>query len=588
MSDSEKKKRNGYIKNRDRWIFAHTVIIVVVAIAVLISAIVAAQLNKTYYIGYTETGHIDYNVFLKDNEFYDTPYLGKDQAYVASLIDQIIADFNYRIAMDTDDVHYRYSYSIKSRLEILDTTSGVPLFNPEYELVNHENLYQSSASTLVINEMVPLDYDWYNELAAKFLETYDLSATSSSIVVTMEVSVMSDCNAFTGSATDTFTSELRIPLTTKTVNIEMTSTVPEPEAQMIACVRGVASQVFKTTAIVLAVIDGLLILVLLAFIHLTKTPDVTYAGRVKRTLAQYKSYIQKIHAPFDDTGYQVLELDTFEEMLEIRDTIQAPILMHENEDKTCAKFWIPTDSKLLYLYAIKVDGYREEPKPKKPAEPTTVVKPQITNVVKPVVKVVMTPPEPTPPPPPPPEPDPEPVTVVEPEMKSVVEEAEIEVVGEEESPIIILVETEEDESEEESDKVAAELVAAVVAAEGDEDAIIEIIEEPVVENAAEVIEDAPEEPAVEPSVEAILETIPEVVEPKSVVERPKHIVVLPSWDEAVQDNDNEIDEAEVATGEYRVELNPSITKTFYTVKRRAIKVFTALITPDDEEPDQDL
>lgn len=587
MSDSEKKKRNNYIKNRDRWIFAHTVIIVVVAIALLISAIVAAQLNKTYYIGYTETGHIDYNVFLKDNEFYDSPYLGKDQAYVASLIDQIIADFNYRIAMDTDDVHYRYSYSITSRLEILDTTSGVPLFNPEYVLVNHENLYQSSASTLIINEMVPLDYDWYNELAAKFLETYDLSSTSSSIVVTLKVNVMSDCNAFTGSATDTFTSELRIPLTTKTVNIEMTSTVPEPEAQMIACVRGVASQVFKTTAIVLAVIDGLLILALVLFIQLTKTPDVTYTGRVRRTLTQYKSYIQKIHAPFDDDGYQVLELDTFEEMLEIRDTIQAPILMHENEDKTCAKFWIPTDSKLLYLYSIKVEGYHEEPKPKKPAEPTTVVKPQITNVVKPVVKVVMTPPEPTPPKP---EPEPEPVTVVEPEMKSVVEEAEIEVVGEEDNaPIVILVEVDEDESEEETNKVSAELMAAVVAAEGGEDAVIEIIEEPVVKTAAETVEEpveeTVEETVEEPSVEAILETIPEVVEPKSV-ERPKRIVVLPSWNEAVRND--VINEAEVATGEYKIELNPAITKTFYTVKRRAIKVFTALITPDDEEPDQDL
>ena len=47
-------------------------------------------------------------------------------------------------------------------------------------------------------------------------------------------------------------------------------------------------------------------------------------------------------------------VDAFDEMLEIRDTIQAPILMFENEDKTCAKFMIPTDSKLLYLYEIKV------------------------------------------------------------------------------------------------------------------------------------------------------------------------------------------------------------------------------------------
>ena len=554
MSDSEKKKRNGYIKNRDRWIFTHTVIIVVVALAVLISALVAGQLNKTYYINYTETGSIDYNVFLKENEFYDAPYLGKDQAYVASLIDTIMANFNYRIAMEADDVYYRYSYTVKSRLEILDTTSGVPLYKPEYELVKKENLSQSSASTLEINELVPLDYDWYNDLANSFLTTYELSSAKSSIVVTMEVTVMSDCNAFTGSATDTFTSELRIPLTTQTVNIEMTSTVPEPQAQMVACVRGVGSVVFKTTAIVLAVVDVLLILLLIAFMYLTKTPDVTYAGRVKRILAQYKSYIQKLHNPFDDDGYQILELDTFEEMLEIRDTIQAPVLMFENEDKTCTKFWIPTDSKLLYLYMVKVEGYTEPPRPKKAPTPPA-------NVVK---VVLAQPPEPTPPPPAP-EPEPEPAI----EVMSIVEEA-----VEEDSPIVIVVEAEGDQPE-----VDAELLAAaVLAAEENGFACIEIVDEPKEEPVVE------EEPIEEPTVEEILETIPEVVEPKTEVERPKRIVVLPAWDDAVKNFITS--EAEVATGEYKIELNPSITKAFHTVKRRAIRVFTALITPDDE-PDQD-
>ena len=185
MSDSEKKKRNGYIKNRDRWIFTHTVIIIIVALAVLISALVADQLNDTYYISYTESGNIDYNVFLKENEFYDAPYLDKDQAYVASLIETIMADFNYNISMEADDVHYRYSYSIKSRLEILDSSSGAPLYNPEYEIVSRQNLSHSSSSTLTINEMVPIDYDWYNELANSFLTTYELNAAKSSIVVTM-------------------------------------------------------------------------------------------------------------------------------------------------------------------------------------------------------------------------------------------------------------------------------------------------------------------------------------------------------------------------------------------------------------------
>ena len=90
MSESEKKKRGLYRKNRDKWIFTQSVIIAVVTIAIIISSIVSYQLNKTYYIGYKESGHIDYNVFLKENEFYDSAYLEKDQSYVASLIDKIV------------------------------------------------------------------------------------------------------------------------------------------------------------------------------------------------------------------------------------------------------------------------------------------------------------------------------------------------------------------------------------------------------------------------------------------------------------------------------------------------------------------
>ena len=70
MSESEKKKRKNYRKNREKWIFTQSVIIAVITLAVLISALVSYQLNSTYYIGYTENGSIDYDVFLKENEFF--------------------------------------------------------------------------------------------------------------------------------------------------------------------------------------------------------------------------------------------------------------------------------------------------------------------------------------------------------------------------------------------------------------------------------------------------------------------------------------------------------------------------------------
>ena len=551
MSESENKKRGLYRKNREKWIFAQSVIVIVVAIAVLISALVSHQLNKKYYIEYTESGSIDYDVYLKENEFYDSPYLEKNQSYVASLIDKIITNFNYEIDMDAEDVNYRYSYTIKSRLEIVDDTSGVAIYNPEYELVNMQNQSQNSSSRLTVNEIVVLNYDEYNDLANRFLDAYDLNSTTSNIVVTLNVDVLSDCNAFSGSSVDTYSSELRIPLTTKTVNVKMTSSVPDAEAKMIACTRGAGSEVFKTTAIVLGVVDALLILFLVAFIYLTRTADITYTARVKKIVSQYKSYIQKIKNLFETHGYQVILVDTFDEMLEIRDTIQAPILMYENEDKTCAKFIIPTDSKLLYLYEIKVEGYVEpKPEPKEESVLTTIVKPNITNVVRPVVKVVVN----TPTHQPDPEPDPEP------EIETVIEEPEVEVEADEgEIPEVIT-------TVEEADDEIEEILASIPCAdeESDDKNTVDAIDIVWEERTHKTYRYDPDGNTVEEG----------------------DVVLVPTRDE--ESDKDIVREAEVARGNYKIDpatLDRPLKKIIGVVRRKAEQIFTAMITPSDENED---
>ena len=554
MSEKEKKKRSLYRKNREKWIFTQVVVVVVIAIAILISSLVAYQLNKTYYIGYRDGGSIDYNVFLKDNEFFEESHLGKDQSYVASLIDKIVTNFSYSIEMDTDDVNYRYSYKITSRLEIIDDTSKVPLYKPEYVLVNEQNKAQSSASRLLINEIVVINYDEYNDIASKFLETYALTSTTSNIVVTLTVDVLSDCNAFSGSSVDTYTSELRIPLTTKTVNIKMSSAVPTGDSKMIACTRGAGFETFKTTAIVLSVVEAMLILVLVAFIYLTRTDDITYTARVKKILSQYKSYIQKIKNMFDQSGYQRILVDTFDEMLEIRDTIQAPILMYENEDKTCTKFLIPTDSKLLYVYEIKIEGYSEpEVAPAAPA-PATVVSPNITNLVRPVVKVVVnTPPAPTK------EPEQTFETVLdEPE---VVADDGVEVIATTEA--FEVAEPEVEEIADESSDIE-ELIAAIPEVEESEENMVDAIDVFWKESPEKSYRYDPDGNDVEEG----------------------DVVLVPTRDEA-SDKDV-IREAEVARGNYKVDsatLDRPLKKIIGVVRRKAESIFTAMITPTEENED---
>ena len=87
------------------------------------------------------------------------------------------------------------------------------------------------------------------------------------------------------------------------------------------------------------------------------SPD--HVGFVEKN---YGSYIQKVNNELELEGYQVLKIDTFHDMLEIRDTIQSPILMVENKEKTRTYFVIPS-SKILYTYCLKVkDSVQEEEK----------------------------------------------------------------------------------------------------------------------------------------------------------------------------------------------------------------------------------
>lgn len=92
---------------------------------------------------------------------------------------------------------------------------------------------------------------------------------------------------------------------------------------------------------------------------MTRNTHINYAIKIKKIVNAYKSFIQKINNSFDKTGYQVLYLNTFREMLEIRDTISSPILMSENQDNTLTEFVIPTANNILYVLEIKIENYDE-------------------------------------------------------------------------------------------------------------------------------------------------------------------------------------------------------------------------------------
>ena len=389
MSEAERLRRQEYKRNRKKWIIIQSIALAVVLAIALTCFVVYDRMNRTYYIEYTETGEVDYKVFLKENQFFDKDYLGKEQSYVASLIRQITADFAYDLNMDASGVGFDYTYKIDAQLVIANKDSGDYIFAPVYELVPTTQKTANNGNCLEIDQSVVIDYNKYNALANEFINAYGLKSTTSTLVVTMTVDVLSSCEEFEDHNENSYFVALNIPLTEENFSIFSTSSTPESENKVLACSGAVNQNVFLTVAIVLLSIAVLLALLLTAFIYITRNEDVNYTNKVRKLVSSYRAFIQQMEGEFDTEGYQIVPIKTFNEMLGIRDTIQSPILMFENLDQTMTEFIIPTNTKILYTFTIKVDNYDdiyaepepepvvEEPIPEEPEEEVRIIEEDI-------------------------------------------------------------------------------------------------------------------------------------------------------------------------------------------------------------------
>ena len=155
---------------------------------------------------------------------------------------------------------------------------------------------------------------------------------------------------------------MSIPLTTKTVAIDISkSLVDANQENFMACIeKSPFNFLFLVVAVVLFIIEIIVLVILVKYIIKTRTAESIYQRELQKILNNYKSYIQKINNSFDLSGYQVLQVDEFTDMLEIRDTLGQPILMTENKEKTGVYFIIPSNTKILYTYSLKVSKIKKQ------------------------------------------------------------------------------------------------------------------------------------------------------------------------------------------------------------------------------------
>lgn len=383
MSNEEKIRIERYKQRRQKLIILQAAIIAVLSIVLVLLFSSYRSVDQVSYVNYFETSKISYKVSLTDDELYEYEEgeLGEDYAFVSSLIKNISANFSYNVTVDSQTAEIDYTYKIDAKLVIVDKTTNKEIYKPVYSLVE-EKTGTINSNKLNLNETVVINYNQYNSEVINFVNTLRLNSTTSKLVVTATVKFTGACDQGVGADQKQHSFDLIIPLNEVVTDIKKSNTVTNSE-KVLSC-----EQIEERKALILSLyvvggIDLLAILVLLIYTLATKNSHINYSNKVNRIVKAYKSFIQKINNQFDMSEYQVLQVDTINEMLEIRDTLQSPILMSENEDRTMTKFIIPGNNKLLYVHEIKIENYddiygvKDEEMVEEPKEELVEVEPTI-------------------------------------------------------------------------------------------------------------------------------------------------------------------------------------------------------------------
>jgi len=357
MSKRYTDENAGYQTKRKRYIRKQIFKCIIIAVAIITLTILCANKTENTEVCYKENSNVDYKVYLKQNEFYNTQYVEKDNQYIASLINYITADFNYELEIFEKDIEYDYKYKIEAKVNVEEESTNRSIYNFKEVLVEEKAFSHDSNSDAKINERVEIDYNKYNDLIKKFVSVYELDDAESTLTINMCINIDGRTERFTRDESDEYIISLEIPLTTKTVAINLNSNLIGCEEVLLPC----ESQKFCWLKVLITfgvLVEIILIIKLIQYMTKSRTPEDIYKLELNRILNNYGSYIQKANNILDLEKYQVVSVDTFNDMLEIRDTIQEPILMFEIKDKRKTYFMTPSKTNILYIFELKVNDMK--------------------------------------------------------------------------------------------------------------------------------------------------------------------------------------------------------------------------------------
>ena len=309
--------------------------------------------EKKISVNYNEKSNIDYKVYLKENTFFETPYLEKNRTYIASLIDYVLINFNYTFHVDAS-VKGSYTYYIKGTVSANKNNSKDYYWSKDYILTEKKTESYENVNTINISSEAKVDYQVYNNLLNDFKSQYGVTMDGLlNVSLVVENSIESDLIDRTIVKSGNI--DLNIPLTSLTIEVPIEASNLNNSGELFSdtvIINATYYNVIKIIGYLCFIISGILFILIMYMVILISKYENKYNKTLKKILKTYDSIIVNATSVPDTSSLNLVHVSSFDELIDAHGEVRQPI--NYIREKNHAMFILINDA-----MAWQYDLYRE-------------------------------------------------------------------------------------------------------------------------------------------------------------------------------------------------------------------------------------
>ena len=299
---------------------------------------------------------VDYTVKLKENQYFEEDILPAGGKYISNLIDYFSISYKYDTKF-TQPVSGDYTYKVVATVSADESKSkgSSSYWSRDYELYKSETHEIEKQDHISFSRDMQIRYDKYNEILRSFKDKYSLSAVGKlkvSLIVTGNVK----SEVFKGNFPFKSEMSMSVPLTQQAVEVSvdtdaknnekvLASTPKVDETMMLAC------RIIGLILIVASILAG----IASRYVGRIKEASTEYEINVNKLLSSYDSIIVNLKAAPSLSGIKVSEVDDFDELLDVYNSVHMPINYYAY--KNSSTFMIIDDG-MAWKFVVRLSDYK--------------------------------------------------------------------------------------------------------------------------------------------------------------------------------------------------------------------------------------